>query len=59
MTTGSVKPKVRRAAHVSTIAETFRCTARAVAEAAGGSLGLGKISSTEQAVLTELERAFS
>ncbi len=59
MTTESVKPKVRRAAHVSTIAETFRRTARAVAEAAGGSLDLGKISSTEQAVLTELERAFS
>lgn len=33
--------------------------ARAVAEAAGGFLGLGKISSSEQAVLTELERAFS
>ncbi len=59
MTTESVKPKVRRAAHVSTIAETFRRTARAVAEAVGGSLDLGKISSPEQAVLTELERAFS
>ncbi len=59
MTTEIVKPKVRRAAHVSTIAETFRCTARAVAEATGGSLDLGEISSTEQAVLTELERAFS
>lgn len=31
----------------------------AVAEAAGGFLGLAKISSSEQAVLTELERAFS
>ena len=33
--------------------------ARSVAEAAGGFLGLGKISSSEKAVLSELERAFS
>jgi hypothetical protein len=34
--------------------------ARVVAEAAGGFLGLGKrISSAEQAVLTELEQAFA
>jgi hypothetical protein len=34
--------------------------ARGVAEAAGGFLGLGKrISSAEQAVLTELEQAFT
>ncbi len=59
MTTESVNPKVRGAAQVSTIAETFRCTARAVAEATGGSLDLGEISSTKQAVLTELERACS
>ncbi len=57
MTTESVNPKVRGAARVSTIAETFRRTARAVAEAAGDLLGLAKISSSEQAVLTELARA--
>jgi hypothetical protein len=33
--------------------------ARAVAEAAGGFLGLGKISAKEQAVLEQLEKAFS
>jgi hypothetical protein len=34
--------------------------ARVIAEAAGGILGLGKrISSAEQAVLTELEQAFA
>jgi hypothetical protein len=32
---------------------------RAVAEAAGGFLGLGKVSAKEQAVLRELERAFA
>ncbi len=59
MTTESVNPKVRGAAHVATIAEAFRRTALEVAEAAGGFWGLAKISSSEQAALTELERACS
>jgi hypothetical protein len=47
-------PDARRTFHDQLLRRT-----RAVAEAAGGFLGLGKVSAAEQAVLATLDRAFT
>jgi hypothetical protein len=47
-------PEARR-----TFREQLLGRTRAVAEAAGGFLGVGRVSAKEQAVLAELERAFA